>query len=314
MRDAPEWVVAFDIGGTSTKLALVSQTGEIRSWKSFLTKPPRTVYLDQLTNVLRELAETSSVAPVSLAGAVAGLLSESGSLLYNPNLPWLEKINIRAELRESFDLPIQLETDANSACAGEFLFGAGQGSRRFLCVTGGTGVGVGMIVGEKFLRPAFNGLGDAGHIIVESNGRRCSCGGRGCAEALLSSSALAARFSELTCRPQTFRTLVRHVVASNHHAIDVAEWAGRNLGVLLASLTNVFFPDHIAIAGGLSALGERLLRSAQKSFASHAGIFPASLTTIELARTGAHASLQGAAASLWLATRDEQQASVVRSS
>ena len=169
-----------------------------------------------------------------------------------------------------------------------------------------------MIVGDKFLRPALGGLGDAGHVIVAPGGPQCSCGGRGCAEALLSCPALVARFGEITCRPQSFRTLARQVAAGDHHAIDVAETAGRNLGVLLASLAHLLFPDRIAIAGGLSALGEPLLRAAQGAFASHAGNFPASLATIELARTGAHASLQGAAASMWLAFRDRERDAVSR--
>ena len=301
MIAAAQWVLAFDIGGTSTKVALVSIHGEMRGWNSFPTKPPRAAYLSRLIHALQELAAASGVTPVGLTGAVAGFLSESGSLLYNPNLSWLEHADLRAELLASFDLPIQLEADANAACAGELLFGAGQGSRRFLCVTGGTGLGVGMSVNGSLLRLAFDGLGDAGHVIVMPNGPVCSCGGRGCAEALLSSAAIAARFSERTRSPQTFRTLAIQVAAGNRVARDVAGQAGHHLGVALASLAHIFFPDRIAIAGGLSALGEPLLRAAHLAFASHAGTFPASLATIYLASTGAHASLQGAAASLWLA-------------
>lgn len=298
------WVLAFDIGGTSTKLALVSRSGEMRAWDSFATEPPRAAYLARLITSLRALTAKASSPPIGLSGAVAGFLSESGALLYNPNLPWLERVEIQAELCASFDLPVHLENDANAACAGEYLLGAGQGSRRFLCLTGGTGVGAGMIVDGSFLHPAFGGLGDAGHTIVVPNGPPCSCGGRGCAEALLSSAVLAAHFREATRRPQSFRSLARHLAAGDPDALAVAHQAGHHLGIALASLAHIFFPDRIAIAGGLSALGHPLLSATRASFTKHAGSYPASLVTIGLARTGSHAGLQGAAASLWLTHPD----------
>ena len=301
MTTDTQWVVAFDIGGTSTKLALISRQGEIRHWRSFASEPPRAAYLDRLVRALGDLAARSPVPPFGMAGAVAGFLSDFGSLLYNPNLTWLEHTDFHAELRSSFHLPLHLETDANAACAGEFLFGAGQGSRRFLCVTGGTGVGVGMIVNGNTLQPAFGGLGDAGHIIVKPDGPPCSCGGHGCAEALLASATLATQYSRLTGVPQTFRTLASGVVSRDPRALQLAQQAGQHLGVALASLSHIFFPDRIAIAGGLSALGNPLLNAVRASFTSHAGSFPASLATIVLAGTGTHASLQGAAASMWLA-------------
>ncbi len=299
----PQWVLAFDIGGTSTKLALISETGEMRSWHSFPTQPPREAYLDRLVHALRDLASKAADPLIGVSGAVAGFLSESGSLFYNPNLPWLEHTELHAELSAAVHLTIQLENDANAACAGEYLFGTGQGSRRLLCLTGGTGLGAAMIADDGILHPAFGGLGDAGHIIVVPNGPPCSCGGRGCAEAVLSSAALVAHFSEATRTSQTYRALVNHVVAGDPLALEVTREAGHHLGIALASLAHIFFPDRIAIAGGLSALGEPLLLATRASFTSHAGTFPASLATIELAHTGAHAGLHGAAAAMWLAHR-----------
>ena len=300
MTSDARWVLAFDIGGTSTKLALIASTGEMRAWTSFPTAPPRPAYLARLTATLQQLGQKSDAPPIGLAGAVAGFLSESGALSYNPNLPWLEHAEIRAELHAGLGLPIQLETDANAACAGEFLFGAGRGSRRFLCLTGGTGIGVGMIVDGRILHPAFGGLGDAGHVVVVPDGPPCSCGGRGCAEAVLSSAALAAQFTRATGVPQTFRNLASRSAARDPLALAVARQAGHHLGIALASLAHIFFPDRMAVAGGLSAMGEPLLHAAQASFTAHAGTFPASLATLVLAGTGANATLQGAAASMFL--------------
>ena len=296
-----QWVLAFDIGGSSTKLALVSATGEMRSWRSFPTEPPRATYLARLIQSLREVAAMAPDTLIGVAGSVAGFLSESGSLFYNPNLPWLEHTNLHADLSAAVQTPVHLENDANAACAGEYLFGTGHDSRRFLCLTGGTGLGAGMIADGSILHPAFGGLGDAGHVIVVPNGPPCSCGGRGCAEAVLSSAALAAHFSEATHSSRTYRALVNQVAIGYPQALEVAQQAGHHLGIALASLAHVFFPERVAIAGGLSALGEPLLLATRASFTAHAGTFPGSLATIHLAHTGAHAGLQGAAATIWLA-------------
>ncbi len=301
----PQSVLAFDVGGTSTKLALVSSTGEIRAWTCFPTQSSdKDVYLAHLTAALRKLARDASAYPVGIAGAIAGFLSDSGTLVYNPNLPWLEGADFRATLLRHFELPVHLEADANAACAGEYMFGSGRGSSRFLCVSGGTGLGAGMIVDGQIVRCTHGGLGDAGHIILRPNGPPCTCGGRGCAEAILSTTALAREHSKTTGQHCSFRNLASAAQARDPLALATLEHAGYSLGIFLASLAQILLPDTIAVAGGLSALGEPFLESARVSFLSHAGTVPGSLTSIVCANAGAQAALQGAAASLLLSDRD----------
>lgn len=287
-------VLAFDIGGTSTKVALVDQHGDISCWTSFPTQPPRDLYLGRLRDILCRLAETNTVE--AIAGAVAGFLSPPGTLTYNPNLPWLEGVDLYAALAPHLPQSLHLENDANAAASAEFLFGSGRGSQRFLCVTGGTGIGVGLLAHGQLLRLAHGGLGDAGHLIIVPDGPLCSCGGHGCAEALLSTAALAHRHTERTGQRHTFRNLVDATNSNHAAARATVHDAGHHLGVLLASLTHIFFPDRISIAGGLSALGETLLSAARASFASHIGHVPRRGVAMVMAHTGANATLQGAAA------------------
>ena len=300
MPQTADCVLAFDIGGSATKLALVSDTGTMSAWRSFATHASdRTTYLDRLTASLRELAADTPETPLGIAGAIAGFLDEAMNLAYNPTLAWLEGADIHGALSSAFHLPVLIENDANAASAGEYLFGSGQGSHRFLCLTGGTGLGVGMVVNGEIVRAACGGLGDAGHIIVEPAGPACSCGGRGCAEAVLSTQFLAKRYSERQSSPQTFRNLVSAATAGEPLAQGLLEQAGRQLGIAAASLAHIFFPDRIAIAGGLSEAGAPLLSAAVSSFALHGGTYPVSLATIVRATTGAHAPLLGAAASFF---------------
>ena len=293
------WTLAFDLGGTSTKLALVAASGEMRAWTSLPTQSPRDSFLQRLTAALLELASQAEPPPTNIAGAIAGFLSSEGALVYNPNLPWLEGVNFRTVLAQEFDLPVHLENDANAACAGEFLFGAGRGSRRFLCLTAGTGIGVGLIAAGELVRCAFGGLGDAGHVVIAPGGPLCACGGHGCAETLVSTVALAQQHSDATGQRHSFRNLVEAVRSNNPAALSIVSRAGHHLGIALASLAQIFFPDRIAIAGGLSALGEPLLTATRASFAKHVGTLPGSATLVG-ATHGPHATLAGAVASTLL--------------
>jgi predicted NBD/HSP70 family sugar kinase len=221
-------------------------------------------------------------------------------LEYNPNLAWLEGTPIASLLREGLGLDAHVDADSNAACVAEYVYGNGAGSRRFLCLTGGTGMGVGMIAEGRLLRFAHGCMGDPGHIVISPEGPSCSCGGRGCAEALLSTALLAKRYAEATGREHaTFRRLVEAARTGETVALELLNEAGYWLGITAASLTNIFFPDRIAIAGGLSQAGAAFMAAAQASFRSHGGSFPLANATMEVSDTGEHATLLGAAGSFF---------------
>jgi predicted NBD/HSP70 family sugar kinase len=173
----------------------------------------------------------------------------------------------------------------------EWCFGSGRGSKRFLCVTSGTGLGVGMVIDGHPLRFAYGCLGDIGHIIVKPNGPLCTCGGHGCAEIMVSAPAVAARFRQ----GATLRDVIVAAKERNPRAIRLLEETGEWLGIAIASFATTFFPDHIAIAGGLSEAGDPLLRGVERAFRAHAGDFARSQATIARAELGSRATLIGAA-------------------
>lgn len=283
-------VVAVDIGGTSTKVAFVSRDGGIEHWRRFATRAPVALYRERLVQeVLAVRQQAGQVA--GIAFGIAGFVSSDGTLLYNGNLPWLEGHSVRAWLAE-VEGPILVESDSNTACAGEAMFGVEAGSpERLLCLTAGTGLGVGAMVAGQLQRTAFGCLGDAGHVIVEPDGPACTCGGRGCAEAVLSTRTLGRQYGK-----SGFRSLVADVAAGSCAAVAVAERAGGALGLAMASLANIFIPDRVVIAGGLAHLGAPLLQAADLSFRRHAGDFITQRAQVVLASTGSDATLLGAAA------------------
>jgi glucokinase len=291
-------VIAIDIGGGTTKLALISRRGEVRGWQSFATVGESgAAFLDTVVKASRGL-QAAAVTPVAgVSVAVAGFVSGDGALEYNPNLPWLERVPIGKILNVELALPVHVDADSNAACLAEYLSEGSRGSSRFLCLTGGTGLGVGMVAEGKLLRIAHGCMGDAGHVIVSPEGPPCTCGGRGCAEALLSTAALGVRYADARgAGDAEFRSLVEDARNGIPAACALLEEAGYRLGIAAASLANIFLPDRIAIAGGLSQAGDAFFAAAQTSFRGHAGKLPLSLASLVRATTGEHATLLGAAA------------------
>ena len=296
-------ILCVDIGGTSTKAAVFSSRNQIEFLEAIPTKPDTESYFAALTGLLARTVQTASAElkqqVTQLGVAIAGFLdSERSHLVYNSNLAWLERFPLRERLRDAFpELKIEFEVDSNAATLAEFKFGSGKGSHRFLCVTCGTGLGVGMAIDGVPVRFAYGCLGDIGHIVVQRDGPICTCGGRGCAEILVSAPALAQEYRTLSGARShsTLRDVIEAAQAGDRLAISVLERAGGWLGVAIASMANTFFPDHIAIAGGLSAGGEFVLNPAERVFRETASVLARSKATFTRATLGSEATLIGAA-------------------
>jgi glucokinase len=288
-------VLCVDIGGTSTKAGLLDPTGQLSSLSSIDTQPDGDCFASSLCGLIQRTLTTATVTPCGIGIAVAGFLdSDRTCLAYNPNLPWLENFPLKQRLAEQFAIPIELEIDSNAACIAEYRFGFNQTPARFLCITAGTGMGVGMTINGNLLRFAHGCMGDPGHIIVDYDGPACSCGGRGCAEAIISAPALAERY-----RVASLRDVISAAEAGKPAAIEILREAGHALGIAAASLAHIFFPDQIAIAGGLSAAGNLIMEPLQRTFQQVASHHARGQTKISRAFLGPNATLIGAAWPFW---------------
>ena len=257
MKPDSRYALGIDIGGTTTKIALVSEAAEVLEWSSIPTD------LNNGVDAFIEQINVNAGEAAAIGVSVAGFVNpERTRMIYNSNLPALANYPLKEALEAKFGKPVTLDADSNSACFGEYRVGVGLGSRRFLCLVLGTGAGGGMIVDGELVRLAHEGLGDLGHVIVEPDGPICSAGCHGCLEAMLQANA---------------------------------EPLGRYLGLALATYAAVLFPDRIAIGGGRAEAGDALLNPAEEVFRASTGPFYQHGVTIHKARLGWQASVVGAA-------------------
>lgn len=257
---------AIDIGGTRTKLGIVGEDGTIavRATVHTSVRGEPQPLLNDVTAALQPMLATHQVSGVGVS--VAGFLDTGhDAMIGNANLPALCGFPLRRALEERLSLSCRLEVDSNASTVAEHRFGAGKGSARLLGITVGTGLGGGVIVQGKLLRHTGECAGDVGHIIVSREGRLCSCGARGCLEAMVNSAALSERAGG-----HSVREIVTSARQGEPRALSALEETGRWLGLGLASLSPLFAPDRIVVGGGIAAAGDLLLETARASYQQHA--------------------------------------------
>lgn len=262
---------AVDIGGTATKIGIVAEDGSVVSRAAVPTKlhGDPIALVDVVVSSLQAMidAARSEKKPVSGIGiSVAGFLdNERGAMVHNANLPALRTFPLRRVFEERFSLDCRLEVDSNASTVGEYRFGLGRGAARLLGVTVGTGLGGGVIINGRLLRYTGECAGDLGHVILDPKGRHCTCGARGCLEAMVNSAALSERAGG-----RRVRDIVVSARKGDRLAVDALAQTGWWLGLGLASLSPVFSPDRIVVGGGIAAAGDLLLDAVRASYRIHA--------------------------------------------
>jgi len=298
-----ESALAVDIGGTHTKVAQVNLRGEVVSATNLPTD------LDGGAEAFVQRVADAAAEVINGNGAVGGVgLSVAGfvdsartSITYNPNLRALEGYPLRNAFAQRFGVPAVLDVDSNAACLAEYHFGAGRGANRLLCLVLGTGFGGAMMIDGELMRFSAEAIGDPGHVIVEPGGPLCSCGGRGCAEALVSAPAIAAAAcggAVATGEGRAFADVVRLAGEGETHSVQALRQAGYWLGIAMATLAAIFLPDRIVVAGGVAEAGDFLIEPAREAFRSSAGAILQRDLSISKALLGWRAPLIGAACPL----------------
>jgi glucokinase len=290
--------IGIDIGGTYTKLAVVSQDGELKHIETLPTgaqEDPQD-YLNNLVHRIGQLVNEYRITGIGLA--VPGFLSnDRRSIRYNPNTPALVGIDF-VDLLGHINLPVRLEQDLNVPTIAEYYFGDFRGGPRLMTASIGTGLGAGMLVDGKVLDFSGSTIGDTGHIILEPDGPTCTGGCHGCGEALIATPGIE-RLAEKYSRDSSHRIKADEVISAAKDgqpwAVEIIEQIGNWLGQWLASIAPIFLPSHMLLCGGVAEAGELLLRKAEVRFHELSGP-EYTQCVIALSHFGGRAGVIGAAA------------------
>ena len=297
-------VGSCDIGGSTLRVALATRDGTLLARKAFShTRPAPEAVVALIARNLKEMARAENAELIGVGAAVPGPLDPwRGVVHFSPNLGWREFFFVDA-LAAQLDSPVVMDDDANCAALGEHAYGVGQNARDFLNVIVGTGIGAGMILDGKIYRGARGFAGELGHMTILPDGPQCSCGNRGCVEALAAGPALVRRMRALDAyalETLTAREVIAMARAGDENARGVLQEAGKFLGIALANAVNLLNPEMIALGGGV-ALGadELLLQPARAEIQTRAFAHSAECVSLVRAKLGDDAGLRGAARLAW---------------
>jgi glucokinase len=270
-----EIVVGVDIGGTNTVLGIVDLSNNILWENSFKTYPGRGVddFFERLTIVIKEaynkLEDRYVLTGIGLAAPGANYLK--GTIESSVNLKW-GNVNISEIMKKHFGIPVTILNDADAAAVGEHFLGVAQKMKNFIVLTLGTGLGSGIFV-DGHLMSGENGLaGELGHIIIEQDGRECTCGRKGCLETYVSAAGikrsasyflsvlgLESKLKNISFNELTSKKVCELALNNDPVALKVFNYTGEILGKTLANIVTIFNPEAIILFGGLADADELLL-------------------------------------------------------
>lgn len=274
------YYIGVDLGGTNIAVGAVSEIGEIMLQKSTPTLAERP--MDEIVGdiiklckeIISELSLNGDNELVSIGIGSPGTIDPvHGIIVYSNNLHCRD-VKICETIEKSLHVPVSIDNDANCAALGESVSGAAKGYSDSVTITLGTGVGSGIIIGGKIFNSPLFGAAELGHHVIVVDGELCTCGRRGCWEAYASATGLIRdgrtaaqknpdskimKLANGDISRITGRTIFDAKDDGDETAIAVVNRYIKYLAEGMANTINIFQPEIIAIGGGISAQGDKLL-------------------------------------------------------
>lgn len=306
--------IGVDIGGTSIKLGIVNDEGEIKHKWGIPTNKENNgdSIVDDVWNSIEQQFTCLRWNVEELRGIGVGapgfIDSKSGIVDEAVNIGW-NHFDLAYRMKSASGLPVFIQNDANVAVLGENWKGAGEQEKNVIAITLGTGVGSGIISNGEVLSGVNGTAGEIGHMIVDPHGFPCNCGRKGCLETIASATGIVRQAKEAIaqkpnsqlaerCRRNngiTAKDVFELAHADDHIAENIVAYTAKVLGMELANIATIINPSKILLGGGVSQAGDILLNHVRKAFQTYALPRISDVCDINIAQLGNDAGIIGAA-------------------
>ncbi|MGH9431954.1 MAG: ROK family protein [Terriglobia bacterium] len=266
-------IAGIDLGGTSIKALVVDE-----KYKTLATVKRKTKaaakpddLMEEISSVIEEAAKDAGLKVKDLfavsIGAPGTIDTRRGIVLEAPNLGWKD-VTLAEGLKKQLGVQVLVDNDVNVGVVGEHALGAGEKVSELVGIFVGTGIGGGIIIQGELYGGSRGGAGEIGHTVILADGPVCSCGHRGCAEALASRTAMerdvldAIKGGQKSVVPKILQekgkdritsSVIQAALAQNDAVMmEVLQRAQRYLGILVANMVNLLDPERVVIGGGIA--------------------------------------------------------------
>ena len=253
-----KYSIGVDVGGTTIVAVLLKGKKIVKKLKipTEKHKGKRKVISNILLIINKLISDIPKKQIIGVGVGFPGLVSkEKGRVLNCPNVSVINKTNIVKLIRGKFKLKCKIENDANAAALAESRLNK---KNNLICISLGTGIGGGIIINGELYTGRGNGA-ELGHMIIDKNGAKCSCGNNGCLEAYISQRAILGDAKEF--KFNNVKELAEFARENNKAKKAFIEM-GKNLGVGLANIVNIFDPEIIILTGGVTGAADLFLKTA----------------------------------------------------
>lgn len=274
-------VIGVDVGGTKIAAGRMGAGHAVEESLVIPTPDGGGALVDAVGDVVERLSAGASQPVTAVGVGIPATIDSRTGIVGASNHTGMDGMNARQLLEARIPHPVRVDNDGNLAALAEHRLGAGRGHSDVVLLTVGTGIGGGLILGDRVFRGGGGQGAELGHVVVKGDGPPCQgdCPNHGCVETMCSgtslgrdlrafaagnpASALGALHARGALDSRSGLDLARQ---GDPDAIAIFAEAGRWLGVAVASLTNVFDPDVVIIGGGVSAAGDLLLGPAREEY------------------------------------------------
>jgi glucokinase-like ROK family protein len=283
-NDASAAYLGFRFGVRTTAVGIADARGGLRAVREIPSAPsdPERGIAEALAVVdgLLQEADVPRDRLQAAGVAIPGLVSQStGVVELAPNLHW-KQVPVRNLVREALDLPVAVVNDTHAGALAEARCGAARGVRSFVWVYVGTGVGAGIVIDGQVFHGHAGFSGEIGHCPVVADGPMCSCGLRGCLEAVASGWAIsrsaeaAASGGEATLlsdpsSARDARSVAEAARAGDAVAQRILNGVGGYIGMGISTLVNLLDPEMVVLGGGVMSAADHIIEAARESMGKH---------------------------------------------
>lgn len=319
LRSRSRVSIGIDLGVRVTRIGLLDLKGELLAEEQIIRqkdeKPEDT--LNRILAAVRDVLgrmDANQDAIVGIGIGVPGLVEVStGTIRRCPNLGWHD-LSIGTWFQEKLGLPVIIDNNIRAMAVGERLFGAGREVANLITFFVGPGIGAGILINDQLYRGVSDGAGEIGHTLIDPRGPRCSCGRRGCLEAVASSTAIIrqvwdavrdnhdAVLGDLVLREMarrengelTIEDVIHWAQAGSSYCRRLLERAARFLGEGVANLINLFNPELVIVGGEVFLDNELVLEVLTSTARQQAFSVPADAVSLVRTKFGKRQGVIGA--------------------
>lgn len=306
-------VAGIDIGATHVGMVIADFSGHVMQESEYpfsIIEGP-IACIPEVDSLFRSFLAQAGIQLHQIraigVGVPGPVIVEAGAVGAPPIMPGWDGYPIRKSLDHLWGLPVFLGNDAEFGALGEWAAGAGRGTQNLVYIKVGSGVGAGLFLDGNIYRGTTGCAGEIGHLTIMDSGPICTCGNRGCLEAVAGGWAIArqareavksgkrTQLSSLVLEKITARDVATTARLGDLVAQQIVTEAGAHLGTAVASLVNLVNPSMVVVGGGVAQIGDLLLEPIRKAVRERSLRSAAQAVRINAAVLGRRSTSVGAA-------------------